>query len=92
MQTNEPSRISQNFSLCLSPINHTQCVNQIHLIIKVVSRSNARTFHALQVKDSHVDAAMYELCENIDAWAMWISPPMFLIFNIAYWLTYQGQV
>ena len=44
------------------------------------------------MKDSHVDAAMYELCENIDAWAMWISPPMFLIFNIAYWLTYQGQI
>ena len=46
------------------------------------------------MKDSHVDAAMYELCENIDAWAMWISPPMFLIFNIAYWsvfLTAKSQ-
>ena len=53
---------------------------------------NASPFNPLQVKDSHVDAAMYELCENIDAWAMWISPPMFLIFNIAYWLTYQGQI
>ena len=57
--------------------------------LELESAANSGLIHP-QVNDSRVDAAMYELCENIDAWAMWISPPMFLIFNIAYWLTYQG--
>jgi len=29
------------------------------------------------------------LVDNIDAWAMWISPPVFLLFNIVYWVTYR---
>jgi len=29
------------------------------------------------------------ICDNIDAWATWIAPPIFIIFNIAYWLSYQ---
>ena len=36
------------------------------------------------------------LCDNIDAWALWVSPPVFFIFNLVYWLAYQhlefGQV
>ena len=36
-----------------------------------------------------VTSQIQETCDNIDLWAMWISPPVFIIFNLAYWLTYQ---
>jgi len=29
------------------------------------------------------------LCDNIDAWTMWLSPPIFLAFNLVYWITYR---
>jgi len=29
------------------------------------------------------------LVDNIDAWAMWISPPMFILWNICYWIAYR---
>ena len=29
------------------------------------------------------------LVDNIDAWAMWISPPLFVVFNIIYWIFYR---
>jgi len=29
------------------------------------------------------------LVDNIDAWAMWISPPIFVLFNIIYWVAYR---
>jgi len=29
------------------------------------------------------------LVENIDAWAMWISPPIFIFWNICYWIAYR---
>jgi uncharacterized membrane protein YGL010W len=29
------------------------------------------------------------LLDNIDAWAMWISPPVFILFNIVYWVSYR---
>jgi len=28
------------------------------------------------------------LCDNIDAWALWVSPPVFLLFNCIYWIVY----
>jgi len=36
-----------------------------------------------------VSPEIHETCDNIDLWAMWISPPVFVIFNLAYWLFYQ---
>lgn len=39
--------------------------------------------------DPPVDAHTKAICDNIDAWAMWLSPPLFIIFNIAYWFAYQ---
>ena len=27
--------------------------------------------------------------ENIDAWAMWIAPPIFVFWNLCYWIAYQ---
>lgn len=36
-----------------------------------------------------VDPRIKAVCDNIDAWAMWLSPPVFLIFNVAYWFAYQ---
>jgi len=29
------------------------------------------------------------LVDNIDAWAMWISPPVFIFFNFVYWISYR---
>lgn len=29
------------------------------------------------------------LCDNIDAWALWVSPPVFLVFNCIYWIAYR---
>jgi len=29
------------------------------------------------------------LCDNIDAWALWVSPPVFLFFNLVYWVAYR---
>ena len=29
------------------------------------------------------------LVENIDAWAMWIAPPVFIFWNLCYWLAYH---
>merc|ERR1719260_148274 len=29
------------------------------------------------------------LVDNIDAWAMWISPPIFILFNCIYWIAYR---
>ena len=29
------------------------------------------------------------LCDNIDAWTMWLSPPIFLTFNLVYWIAYR---
>jgi len=31
------------------------------------------------------------LCDNIDAWALWISPPVFLFFNLVYWVAYRQE-
>jgi len=39
--------------------------------------------------DPPVDAHTKAICDNIDAWAMWLSPPLFIIFNVAYWFAYQ---
>ena len=29
------------------------------------------------------------LCDNIDAWALWVSPPVFFTFNCVYWIAYR---
>lgn len=43
----------------------------------------------LAAVDPPVDARTKAICDNIDAWAMWLSPPVFIIFNVAYWFAYQ---
>jgi len=43
----------------------------------------------LVAMDPPVDARTKAICDNIDAWAMWLSPPLFIIFNCAYWFAYQ---
>ncbi|TRY74854.1 hypothetical protein TCAL_00537 [Tigriopus californicus] len=37
----------------------------------------------------HVNPHMHAVCDNIDAWSMWLSPPLFIIFNLAYGFAYQ---
>ena len=29
------------------------------------------------------------LVENIDAWAMWLAPPVFIFWNLCYWIAYR---
>jgi len=29
------------------------------------------------------------LVDNIDAWAMWVFPPVFVLFNVIYWVAYR---
>lgn len=45
------------------------------------------------VNCQHVPVGLTErkqaLVDNIDAWAMWISPPIFVLFNIVYWIYYR---
>ena len=35
-----------------------------------------------------VTAHKQALCDNIDAWALWVSPPVFFFFNCVYWIAY----
>ena len=42
-----------------------------------------------QVEDYGLSRHKQDLVDNIDAWAMWISPPLFVIWNFFYWLVYQ---
>lgn len=39
--------------------------------------------------DPPVEVHIQSVCDNIDAWAMWIAPPIFILFNVAYWISYQ---
>ena len=39
--------------------------------------------------DPPVQEHIQAVCDNIDAWAMWIAPPVFVLFNVAYWISYQ---
>jgi len=39
--------------------------------------------------DIGLSARKQALVDNIDAWAMWISPPMFILWNICYWIAYR---
>ncbi len=50
---------------------------------------NVEILFQLAALDPPVDARTKAICDNIDAWAMWLSPPLFIIFNIAYWFAYQ---
>ena len=38
---------------------------------------------------SEAVAEKQALVENIDAWAMWLAPPVFIFWNICYWLAYR---
>jgi len=46
-----------------------------------------------ETKKPHIDVGLtarkQALVDNIDAWAMWISPPIFIVFNIIYWIAYR---
>ena len=39
--------------------------------------------------DPPIQPHIQAVCDNIDAWAMWIAPPIFIVFNVAYWMSYQ---
>ena len=40
-------------------------------------------------KDPGVTIGKQALVENIDAWAMWIAPPVFIFWNLCYWISYR---
>ena len=39
--------------------------------------------------DNKVSDHKQAVCDNIDAWALWVSPPVFFIFNCIYWIAYR---
>merc|ERR1712106_694742 len=39
--------------------------------------------------DTGLSARKQGLVDNIDAWAMWTSPPVFVLFNCVYWIAYR---
>jgi len=41
-----------------------------------------------RVAGETVTAHKQALCDNIDAWALWVSPPVFFFFNCVYWIAY----
>ena len=41
------------------------------------------------VPRSEAVAGKQALVENIDAWAMWLAPPVFIFWNLCYWLAYR---
>jgi len=51
------------------------------------------TGHTSRRKQPYVEVGLtarkQALVDNIDAWAMWISPPIFVLFNIIYWVAYR---
>lgn len=47
------------------------------------------SFFQVAAVDPPPDARTKAICDNIDAWALWVSPPVFILFNIAYWFAYQ---
>ena len=55
---------------------------------------NCKIFNILifnyQIKDYGLTSRhKQDIVDNIDAWAMWISPPLFVIWNFCYWIFYQ---
>ena len=53
-----------------------------------VPMSNTNGFLHLQTGES-LSVRKQGLVDNIDAWAMWISPPVFIVFNCIYWVAYR---
>jgi len=41
------------------------------------------------MKDVPLSAHKQALCDNIDNWTMWLSPPIFVGFNVVYWIAYR---
>ena len=38
--------------------------------------------------EAQITVGKQALVENIDAWAMWVAPPVFMFWNLCYWLSY----
>jgi len=52
------------------------------------SPSHTQT-HKTKALDPNPDPRKQAMCDNIDAWAMWLFLPAFIAFNIIYWLAYR---
>jgi len=44
-----------------------------------------------EAHDAPIHPHTQATCDNIDYWALWIAPPIFIIFNIAYWMSYKQE-
>jgi hypothetical protein len=54
-------------------------------------RVEIKSFEKRQVQISihpHDQHSTDSLCDNIDSLALWISPVIFISFNVIYWMTY----
>ena len=75
--------------------NSTSISRQLRAAILIVNIAHQkyRRFGLKQLQ--HVPIGLTErkqaLVDNIDAWAMWISPPIFVLFNAIYWIHYRWR-
>ena len=68
-------------------VHQKRCLSQFsqiaqNLVIKL-------QFHIFQHIPVGLTVRKQSLVDNIDAWAMWISPPVFILFNFIYWISYR---
>ena len=63
--------------------------NQQTTQTKGFKKINSILIAGLKEEDYGLSKHKQDLVDNIDAWAMWISPPLFVLWNFAYWLFYQ---
>ena len=76
------------------PLHLTHCIWPIDFSVEVRSSRTQVKLHTvftLQAHDAPIHPHTQAMCDNIDYWALWIAPPIFIIFNIAYWLSYKQE-
>ena len=54
-----------------------------------VSRAPVASGPRVEAGGGGVTVAKQALVENIDAWAMWLAPPVFIFWNLCYWIAYR---
>jgi len=61
----------------------------VKMRISSISGAPQTNYAAPRAAPDTVTPHKQALCDNIDAWALWISPPVFLFFNLVYWVAYR---
>jgi len=61
------------------------------LLVQMGESVEVKNQKTRQAHDAPIHPHTQAICDNIDYWALWIAPPIFIIFNIAYWLSYKQE-